>query len=327
MKKILYSVLILLGLLVLVGGSGALYVSKFLPNIPVDQRFQVDSTPELLARGDYLANHVTLCMDCHSTREWGYFSAPPIAGTEGMGGDFIGPEHGAPGMIYTQNITPAALGNWSDAEIARAIVSGVGKEGNALFPMMPYPLYNNLSTDDLKAIIAYMRTVAPIENDVPASTLDFPLDLIVNTMPIPFAQKAAPSPEDSVAYGHYLAQISGCIHCHTQMDDMGQMIPGTEFGGGQPFNIPTGGTVTAANITPDATSGIGSWTREQFIERFKFYATDAGKQIPVQQGEFTTVMPWTMYADMTEEDLASIYAYLRTVEPIQNEIKRWVAKQ
>ena len=199
MKKLLYSLLAVVALLAILAGSGVWYVSNQLPNIPVDEGYRVASTPALIERGDYLANHVTLCIDCHSIREWDYFAGPPKPGTEGGGGDKVGPEHGLPGTIYGKNITPASVGEWSDAELARAITSGVSKDGSALFPMMPYTLYNNLSTEDLAAIIAYLRTLEPIKNDIPQRILDFPLGLIVNTMPVPYTPKATPMPADVVS--------------------------------------------------------------------------------------------------------------------------------
>ncbi|HEY5919236.1 MAG TPA: cytochrome C, partial [Chryseolinea sp.] len=95
------------------------------------------------------------------------------------------------------------------------------------------------------------------------------------------------------------------------------------FGGGREFGFPDGSRVSSANITPDKETGIGNWTREQFVARFKMY-TDSSYVLPsVGPGEFNTIMPWTMYAGMTEEDLSAIFAYLQTVAPISNQVTKF----
>ena len=84
-------------------------------------------------------------MDCHSTRDWMRFAGPVVKGTEGKGGDKFDESIGFPGTIYAKNITPAALGNWTDGELVRAITMGINKKEEALFPMMPYMNFNHLS--------------------------------------------------------------------------------------------------------------------------------------------------------------------------------------
>jgi hypothetical protein len=113
---------------------------------------------------------------------------------------------------------------------------------------------------------------------------------------------------------------AGCRHCHTKQEK-GKIV-GQEFAGGFEFNMGNGKMVTSANITPNSVSGIGAWSKETFLRRFKQYK-DSGYVIPavdMAKGEFQTVMPWTMYAGMTTGDLEAIYNYLRTVVPIDNTI-------
>jgi len=106
-----------------------------------------------------------------------YFSGPVVAGTEGKGGMEF-PD--LAGTFYPSNITPAALSNWTDGEIIRAITVGVNKEGAALFPMMPYPMYKEMAQEDVEAIVAYIRALPAIQNDVPKSKINFPLNLILS---------------------------------------------------------------------------------------------------------------------------------------------------
>jgi len=137
----------------------------------------VQATPERLARGAYLANHVSVCIDCHSTRNWEYFSGPPVAGTEGKGGEVFDESLGFPGTIYAHNITPAALGSVNDGVVYRAIATGVDKNGKAMFPLMPYQHINLMSEEDILSIIAYIRKLKPIENSPLLTTLKFPMNL------------------------------------------------------------------------------------------------------------------------------------------------------
>ncbi|HEX9654956.1 MAG TPA: hypothetical protein VGA99_14705 [bacterium] len=137
----------------------------------------VKSTPERLARGEYLVKHVAICLDCHSTREWNIYSAPAAVGTEGMGGERFGPEYGMPGTLYPRNITPAGIGHWTDADLVRALTQGVNKDGETLFPLMPYMMFRSLSQEDLFSIITYIRTLKPVENQVPKRQLAIPIEV------------------------------------------------------------------------------------------------------------------------------------------------------
>lgn len=93
------------------------------------------------------------------------------------------------------------------------------------------------------------------------------------------------------------------------------------FAGGADFALPRGGVVHSANIAPDLKTGIGSWSREASIGRCQAFRPARNKPAPVADGNFNTVMPWTMYAGMTDQDLAAIYAYLRTVKPMAHDVK------
>jgi hypothetical protein len=104
-------------------------------------------------------------MSCHSTRDWEQPGAPVVAGTLGKGGDkFTQDSLGFFGDLYFPNITPAALGSWTDGEIFRAITMGVNKHGKALTSIMPYELYGKADAEDIKSVIAYLRTLPPVEN-------------------------------------------------------------------------------------------------------------------------------------------------------------------
>jgi mono/diheme cytochrome c family protein len=308
---------------VVVAITAATYVSFLLPNVGDAPELKVDVTPERIQRGEYLANHVVICMDCHSQRDFSKFSGPLAEGTLGMGGEKFAEEFGFPGTFYAKNITPHGLSDWTDGELYRTITTGVTKDGKAIFPVMPYKYYGQMDPEDVKDIIAYLRSIDPIESTIPESKANFPFNFILNTIPSKAEPVQKPSPSDPVAYGRYLTNIAGCVECHTPPDDKGQKLPGMELAGGWEMGVGGGKIVTTANITPDKETGIGNWTESDFVNRFKTYA-DSGYVIPaVSPGEFQTIMPWTMYANMKEEDLKAIYAYLQSVPAVKNQVTKF----
>jgi hypothetical protein len=270
-------------------------------------------------RGEYLAMRVAGCMDCHSQRDWTLYAGPLKKGTFGGGGEKFGREIGFPGTIYSSNITPGGIKDWTDGELFRAITTGEDKDGKPLFPLMPYTYYGKSDPEDILCIIAYLRTLPAVQNDVPIHQLNFPLNILVNTMPSKAAFEKKPDSNNITAYGRYLTTMAGCVECHSKVDK-GALIKGTEFGGGRTFEFPNGTVATSPNITSDKT-GIGGWDRNLFIRTFKQYADSGYKPRVLAAGEFNTPMPWLMYAGMKESDLAAIYAYLQMVPKIHNEVK------
>ncbi|MFA1772333.1 cytochrome c [Rufibacter glacialis] len=263
-----------------------------------------------------------VCIDCHSERDWTKFTGPPKDGTWGKGGEAFSKEMGFPGMFYARNITPAGIGDWTDGEVLRAITMGVNKEGHPLFPVMPHHLYGQLAQEDMEAVVAYLRTLPAIENEVPASRADFPMNFLLNTIPKKAAFQPVPSAADQVRYGKYLTTAAACIKCHTQKKQ-GQNVAGMEFAGGIEFPLPGGGKIASANITPDPQTGIGRWSKETFVSRFKQYADSSYRPHTVGKGELNTLMPWSMYAGMEREDLEAIYVYLQSLPAVQHKVTRF----
>lgn len=318
-KKILLTTV---ALLFVAAVSFYLYFVNAYPKVDAAPDITIQSTPELVKRGEYIAHSVAVCMDCHSTRDWSKFSGPPIPGTLGKGGERFTKDLGFPGDFYAPNITPYKLKEWTDGEIYRAITSGVSKDGRPLFPVMPYHAYGKMAKEDIYAIIAYLRTLPEQQNDVPVSKADFPFNLIMRTMPMsPSHAKAIPDQSNPVAYGQYLFTTASCIDCHTPFEK-GEYDMNLANAGGREFPMP-GGVLRSPNITPHPSTGIGQWTEEQFVNRFRAYA-DSGYVAPtLGKDDFQTIMPWTMYGTMSEADLKAIYAYLKQLKPIEHNIERF----
>jgi len=326
MKKVLKYVGYLLIVIVVAIAGLLTYVKAALPNVGEAEDLKIEYTPERLARGKYLATSVTVCMDCHSKRDWTEFSGPLVQGTLGQGGERFDQSLGLPGVFLSKNITPHGINRYTDGELFRVITTGVNKEGKAMFPLMPYPYYGRMDKEDIYSIIAYVRSIAPIENNIEQSNPDFPMNFIINTIPQPANHQTRPDKSDRLAYGAYMINATACAECHTQVDT-GQIIPELKYGGGREFPFADGSIVRSSNISPDDETGIGKWTEEMFIQKFKAYTDSTYKSEKIKAGEFNSYMPWTMYAQMDRDDLAAIYHYLKTVKPISNKVTKFTPKQ
>jgi hypothetical protein len=315
-KLVLYSVVIVL---VIIAGAIS-FITLALPNVGKPEDIKIEVTPARIARGEYLVNHVSLCVDCHSTRDWSKFAAPMKAGTAGGGGEVFDRHVGFPGDVHVPNITPYNLKDWTDGELFRAITTGERKDGTAIFPLMPWPYYAKMSREDLYSMIAYIRTLKPIKADYAKSRLNFPLNLLVHLMPEKASLGTIPAASDTIKYGAYITNACGCMDCHSKQDN-GKIIKGMEFAGGHEFNV-NEALIRSANITPDKKTGIGAWSEKDFLEAFKSFR-DTSKGSTVTPGGLQTIMPWYAYSGMTDGDLKSIYRYLQSVKPVKNNVIKY----
>jgi len=283
---------------------------------------QVERTETRLARGKYLYEQAFHCAGCHNERDWTRFSAPSVPGRTGAGFAFpAGLEF--PGNVVATNLSAdreTGIGAWTDGEIVRAIREGVSRDGRALFPFMPYAAYRDMSDEDVYSLVAYLRTLPPVRKAQPVTELDFPVSFLVKFEPKPQEAKV-PEPDRSnrLAYGAYLVKMSGCIECHSPLSN-GKVVAGREFAGGHEFNM-MGFTVRTSNITPDEETGLGKWSEERFVSKFKGYANLTSENAPKHTQANFTLMPWIEMASMPEEDLKAIYAYLRTIKPVYNSVE------
>ncbi|MFN3196382.1 MAG: cytochrome c [Chlorobiota bacterium] len=316
MKKAL---LILLSVIVVAIAGLFAYVSFALPNVAEAEEIDIEATPERLARGQYLVETVSGCVDCHSKRDFTKWAGPIKPESKGGGGEGWTEEMGLPGNIYSSNITPTNLADWTDGEIVRAIKSGVNKDGRALFPVMPYHNFRHASKEDIYSIVSYLRTLEPNSNTPPKSTLNFPMSLIVNFIPSDAEFGEMPDKANTIEYGEYMTKLAACADCHTPMEK-GEYIEGMEFAGGMDLIFEDGSLCRSANLTPDKETGIGRYTEEEFVNLFKKYNDSIYIDKPLDENQVNTMMPWLVYKDMTEYDLKAIYSYLSSLKPINNRI-------
>jgi mono/diheme cytochrome c family protein len=283
----------------------------------------MDSTA-MVKRGDYLVNSVCHCMHCHGDRDFTKFGAPPVPGTAGKGGNEI--EKG----LFARNLTPYALGNWTDKEIYKVLTTGIRKNGDTLSPLMPFWNYGRMPDQELYCIIAYLRTLPPIKNEVPdheISEMDksFYTAFYNNVFLKKYAKQkfSLPPVDDKIKRGEYLVAAGECNGCHTPFNiEALDYYEDSALAGGTQFDLKKLGVkVNTANLTPDSATGLGRWTEEVFVNKFKSFRDSATYNI--NPGKYNTIMPWAFIAGQTDEDLHALYAYLRSIKPITNRVQKW----
>jgi mono/diheme cytochrome c family protein len=260
---------------------------------------QITQAENPVERGRYIVEVIGACGNCHTPQG----PDGPDMRRHLAGGIPIE----LPGIYAVpRNITPdreTGIGDWTDAEIIRAIREGVRPDGRVLGPPMPFALYRHISDSDVAAIVAYLRTVKPVRNIPEPSRYDFPLPEFWGP---PVGEVPDPDRSDKVAYGAYLAGPLGhCIECHSTPDANG--VPDIENAlgaGGMLFPGPWG-VSAARNITPTGLSGRSDDEIKRIITTG--VRDDGSKLLPP--------MGISYYAHLTDEDLDAIVAYLRSLPP------------
>ena len=271
-----------------------------------------EPSPARQARGQYLVENLGDCFGCHGEHDWKKHDAPLIPGTAGAGyAEFA--MAGLPGRVVPPNITPdpeTGAGNWTDDQLARAIREGIGHDGRALFPFMPYPDFRIMSDEDLASVIVYIRSIPPVHKALPTTEIIFPVKYLMRSVPQPVTEPV-PEPDRSnpTTYGKYLVAVAGCTDCHTPQSK-GQNIPGMDFAGGFILEGPWG-RVASANITPDP-SGISYYDEALFVQTIR-----TGY---VKARELNQIMPWWHFRNLTDDDLRAMFAYLCTLKPVKHRV-------
>ncbi len=285
---------------------------------------RVEPTPERLARGEYLVRSVAACGACHTTRTSGRIADPELPDRLLAGGNVL--ETISPKMrVWVPNVTSdpdTGVGRWSDDQLMRAIRDGVDARGELLSPLMPFGAYRHLSDDDVRAVVAYLRSVPkvrqerkPVKKEVPFF-VHVGLDWFGAGRHRPARDVRAPPPTDRLAQGRYLLDVAGCADCHS-LGKRGPRDEGDRWLAGSDVPFPEGGRVWAANITPDAETGIGRATPDEVKRALREGVRLDGKRMAPPMS--TQALH---YAGMTEEDLDALVAYLFSVKPVKHRVEQ-----
>lgn len=249
-----------------------------------------------IARGEHLVTAVTKCTDCHSADLGGKIFVEP----------------GPMGTVSASNLTAGkggVLASYTDAQLETAIRHGVRRDGRGLL-IMPSDEYQNLGDADVSAIIAYLRTLPPVDRELPDTRLGpigrglitfgaplMPAARIDHKTP-PAARAAVPPVGPTVEYGQYLVSVGGCRGCHGP-----NLVGAPGHGPDEP---------DAPNITP--AGAIGKWSEADFTRAIRTGTRPDGTRI-------NEAMPWKSMARHTDEELHAIWLYMRTVPPVESPAK------
>ena len=263
-----------------------------------------EADARLLERGRSLAIAAD-CLACHTQAGGG----KPYAGGY--------PINSPLGVIYASNITPsktAGIGDYSEADFARALREGVRKDGARLYPAMPYTSYTLITDEDMKALYAYfMKGVAPVDEPAPVTRLPFPFSVRASMLGwnLLFLDNRRytpdPSKSEQINRGAYLANaLAHCGSCHTPRNALMAEDAGRALGGGPV------GPWYAPNISSDPVAGIGGWSEDELVQYLRTGRV-AGK---VQAGGMMAEAVENSFQHMPETDLRAIAAYLKSTAPV-----------
>ena len=241
-----------------------------------------------VARGKHFVEAIGKCEDCH--------------GADLGGSTLI--DHPVMGVVAGSNLTSGkggVLARYTDEQLVRAIRAGVAHDGRQL-GVMPSYLYQELADEDVAGVVAYLRSLAPIDRELPRTHLRPVGAVMVLTGAIDFyaaddidhtvtPPKSKPA-EETVEYGRYLSVVGGCAGCH-----------GPGLSGGYEPGAPKHGP-PPANLTPE---GIGHYTEADFVRALREGIRPGGSRI-------TEAMPWKQTAKMTDLEIRALWKYLQTVE-------------
>ena len=276
-------------------------------SLPATAAAQAPPAAEI-ARGKYVFGATGGC-GCHTVPK-----GPVNAG----GRKYEGPY----GTVYSTNITPdreTGIGGWTDEQIITAIRLGRRPNGERLVPVHPYTVFNGMAEEDVKAVVAYLRTVPPVKRaNLPKKTLPMFESVLLPAWLAAFAPRETPPtavPTSGTARGEYLVRaVAHCGECHTprtmtMATDNSRFLAGTPKGP-EDSEIP--------NITPDPTTGL-TWSEEEIAD---YLGTGNKPDGDVAGGLMGEVIEGTLagYKDMTKADRLAIARYLKTLPPIKNKI-------
>lgn len=276
-----------------------------------------DST--VIAHGKHLVYGAAHCASCHVPSDR---LSDVEAGEEVLlsgGWQF----HIPPGTLRALNLTPhpeTGIGNLTDAEIARTMRYAVGSDGRPIFPLMPF---QNMSDEDVAAVISFLRSQEPIDHKVERTEYSF-LGKAILTFGLIKPEGPTGTPpvsvkkDSTIEYGKYLANsVANCAGCHTNRDLMTGAFIGPRFAGGMnmpPEEASKGYGFITPNLTPHPATGIlANWNEDAFVKRFK-----SGRLVE------TSPMPWGSFSRMDEVELKALYRYLNSLEPVENSIPKTV---
>ena len=270
------------------------------------------ATPQEIAKGKYVFGAAGGC-GCHTEPK-----KPMHSGGRRYDGPF--------GTVYSTNITPdqkTGIGSWTDDQIIAGIRLGRRPNGERILPVHPYTVFNGMAEEDLRSLVAYLRSLPAVSRANQPKRITVPLfeSVFLPAWLAAFAPKETPPPKAPVsglARGEYLVRaVAHCGECHTprtmtMTPDTSRFLAGTPKG---PENA------VMPNITPDPETGIGNWSEQEIVD---YLGSGNKPDGDVAGGLMGEVIQGTTagYRDLTPADLAAIAKYLKSIPPVKNRISK-----
>lgn len=289
-------------------------IPTFEPRVP--QVANVEITTERVQKGAKIS--AMLCQHCHLDAEGKSLSGKHMVEI---------PEFG---VINSKNITndPVyGIGKWTDSQLIYFIRTGIHPmTGQYVPPYMPKLIH--ISDEDLNSIVAYLRSDRPevqgVKTELPESEPSFLTKFLsfVAFQPFEYPKEPIPQPDTTniVEWGKYLTLYQlECYACHSKSFETINMLEPEKsegfFGGGNSIGTADGSKIKSLNITPDEETGIGKWTEEEFMQAVRYGIVPKGPALRP---------PMSPFVQLTDNELKAIYAYMRTVPKIKNQVDRGV---
>jgi len=272
------------------------------------------ASPAEIARGKYIFGATGGC-GCHTE---------PKGAANAGGRKYDGPF----GTVYSTNITPdtkTGIGGWMDEQMITAIRLGRRPNGDRILPIHPFTSFNGMAEDDLRMLVAFLRTVQPVNRRNTPRKITVPMfeSVFLPAWLMTFAATESPppaAPVAGVARGEYLVRAVGhCGECHTPRSAMTMAVDNSRFLAGNAKKTGPEGQATP-NITPDNATGIGDWTEEQIAT---YLGTGKRPDGDVAGGLMEEAIQGTLagFKDMTKADRAAIARYLKSIPAVTNKIE------
>lgn len=269
------------------------------------------ASPAEIQRGKYIFGATGGC-GCHTR---------PKDTLHAGGRRFDGPF----GTVFSSNITPdreTGIGAWTDDQIMTAVRLGRRPDGSRLLPVHPFTVFNGMAAEDLRALVAYLRTLAPVRRATPPRKITMPLfeSVVLPAWLAGFAPRETPPatpPTSGLARGEYLVRaVAHCGECHTprtmtMAPDSARFLAGNPKGP-EESQVP--------NITPDPDTGIGGWTVEQIAE---YLGTGKRPDGETAGGLMLEMIRGTSagYKDLTPADRLAIAQFLKSIPPVRHKVE------
>jgi mono/diheme cytochrome c family protein len=217
------------------------------------------------------------------------------------------------GTFHVPNISPDrrdGIGNWRPEDLANAVMSGISPSGQHYYPALPYTSYAGMTLEDVRNLMAFLRTLPSVSGRPMAHELEFPFNIrrLVGFWKLLFFHRPRPAlsftPGDALNRGRYLAEVLGhCAECHSARNFFGAIERSTRFAGGPDPE----GVGFAPNITPSA---VGDWSTEEIVEALTNRRTPALRVIGSSMADVVANT-----AELPRGDLEAIALYLKSLPP------------